>query len=191
MADLDPALCIQVPGRLVVGPSFGSTALRNTYPYGGLALGIVTGAFMIREEVVAGAHSEARGLDDVTSYRGRVKASFAFTLEQQDTDVDPYTWAISGASGGGYQGGNQRMLPQVGLALAPGLIPASDKLLFAADDPSHPSVLILAPVWTPEARQRLAWRLNLPLSQALVVRCGLDENNQVVRIDKIENLSLS
>lgn len=186
----------QTDAQLVNGAVFPSTPpvtalAAGVYPFGGTPLGFVARAKLVREQVYFPAHSEARGRDAVSMYGGRFRAALAFVLQQYDPDVLKQVWARSTTSPNGFSGASILSVPQVGNTLQPGALVASSPLLLVADDPTLPSTLIYAPLWTLGPKLELDLVLNKPSETGLVVVAGLDANNLDVRIDKLENLSLT
>lgn len=180
----------QLDATLVLQPTFvGPPAV--AYPFGGTPLGFVARAKLVREQVYFPAHSEARGRDAVSMYGGRFRAALAFVLQQYDPDVLRQVWAQSTTSPNGFSGASILSVQQVGNTLQPGALVASSPLLLVADDPTLPSTLVYAPLWTLGPKLELDLVLNKPAETGLVVVAGLDANNLDVRVDKLENLSLT
>lgn len=185
---LNPTLCYTVPGRLVLNP----TNLQAVYPYGGTALGFVTRWRLVREQKLHEVSSEALGRDGVAVYGGRYRAAAAFVLVQWDNDVLQKLYAYSTTSPNGYSGASILTVPKSGqTTLSPGVIASSSPLLFAADDPSLPSALFLAPIFTLGPKLELDMTLDRPSETGVVVVAGIDASGNDLRIDKIENLSLT
>jgi hypothetical protein len=183
----DATLQLGTPSTLQVVQGAAEAA----YPYGGTALGIVTKAELVKRSKFGWANSEARGRDQVQGWRGATSAVLTFALEQFDADVLDRLWAENTTSPNGFSGANTLSLPQPGLSLAPGLMVASLPLLLAADDPTKPSLLVLEPLWSEEERQRWAFQEGVPLKSVVAVVVGLNGSNLDLRIDKLENLSLT
>lgn len=187
MAVLNPQRAYTISGRLVLNP----TTLTAAYPYGGTELGFVTRWRIIRDQKLYEANSEARGRDGVSVYGGRYRAAGAFVLIQWDPDVLQKLYAYSNTSPNGYSGASILTVPKSGqTTLSPGLIAPSSPLLFAADDPTHPSALFLAPIFTLGPKLELDQTLDRPSETGVVVVAGIDASGNDLRIDKIENLSL-
>lgn len=193
MAAIDPTRALaSVAGRLVLGPSNAGMA-SGVYPYGSSTpIGLVSRWREVREQVYAWENSEARARDAVAGYGGRYKASFTFVLVQYDPTVLEKLYAFSNTSPNGYSGASILTLPKAGLtSLAPGLLATQSPLLFAADDPSHPSTLILAPILCLPPKLELDETLDKPFETSVVVVAGIDANGNDIRRDKLENLSTS
>lgn len=187
----DPTRALTVPGRLYYNPTTVGLAA-GVAPYGGSELGIVVRWREVREQVYAYSNSEARGRDKVRTYGGRYAMSFSFVLVQYDLDQIDRVWAYSTTSPNGYSGANILTLPKAGqTTLSPGLIVESGPVLFAADDPAHPSTLILAPSWTAGAKLELDKVLDKPLEYGLVIVAGIDANGLDVREDVLQNLAVT
>lgn len=192
MAAIDPTRVFSVAGRLVIGPT-NAGMLAGTYPYGSTApVGLVTRYREIRTQEYAYGHSEARGRNKLSAYGGRYAFAAAFVLVQYDQDVLDKLYAYSTTSPNSFSGANILTVPKSGQAtLSPGLLAVGSPLLFAAEDPSKPSTLILAPVWCLEEKLEADKSLRAPLETSVVVVAGIDANGNDVRIDKIENLALT
>lgn len=193
MSVYDPQQAITVPGRLFLNPT--AAGMRDASSnYGGTPLGIKSNARLIREQVYAWKHSEAYGRDAVSGYGGRYKASFVFVLVQYDTAALRNVWAYSTTNPNGFADPvNIFTIPKAGqTTLAPGALVATSPLLFAADDYlNHPSVLVLSPLWSLGAKLELDYRLNAPLETSIVVVAGMDANGNDVRVDLVQNLTLT
>ena len=189
MSAPNPQRALQVAGRLVLGPTNGGM-LAGVYPWGGTPVGLVTKFALVRTNQVASYNSEARGVDGAALYRGRERAGASFVLIQYDTAIINMISASNTTSPNGFSGANTLSLPQPGRNLAPGLVAQGSPLLFGADDPSHPSLLIFAPQWSWEGKLVLDRTLVKGLEFGLSVVCGLDANGYDYREDAMENLQL-
>lgn len=189
MSVYDPTRALSVPGRLVINPT-NAGLISGIYPFGGVEFGIVTRIKVTRTAVHAFYNSEARGRDGVSGYRGRDRLALTFALVQYDPTVLDTVWAFSTVSPNGYAGANILSLPQPGRNNTPGLIPAGSPLLFAADDPIHPSAIIYAPIYTFDPKLEEDLVLNKPLETAFVVVAGIDGTGRDYSQDLMENLSV-
>lgn len=191
MSALNPQRVLTTPGRLVIGPT-NAGMLAGTYPWGSSTpVGFVTRCKLVRTNQLAFGNSEARGVDGASVYRGREKAAFAFVLIQYDFTIFNMISSSNTTSPNGFSDANTLSLPQPGRNLAPGLVAQGSPLLFGADDPAHPSLLIFAPQYAWEAKLELDRVLNKPYEASLVGFCGLDANGYDYREDSLANLSIA
>lgn len=189
MSVYDPTRCLSVPGRLYLNPT-SAGMLAGVPPYNGTELGVKSRAVLVREQSYAYSNSEANGRNKVAAYGGRYSASFTFVLTQYDPDVLQKVWAYSTTSPNGYQGAVILTIPKAGqTTLSPGLIATGSPLLFSADDPTNPSILILAPIWTLNPKLDLDEVLDKPLETSIVVVAGIDANGNDIRCDLLQNLA--
>jgi len=178
-----------VSGRLVIAPTNVGMAA-GVYPWGSSSpLGFVTRAQLIRARKNAYANGEAMGRDKRSTYTGRESVVFACVFEQWDETLNRLLWAYSTTSPNGYSGANILSIPRPGGNVAPGLVTAQSPILFGADDPTMPSLLMMAPSVTFDEKLVNDLRLNAPLENAAIFVCGGEAEG--VRYDRMENLSTS
>lgn len=174
---------------LVTSPPTPVTAYGGSY--GGTFLGYVAGCTVVKETEFAYALSESLAIDRAKTYRGATKAALVFTLVQYDSLGYDKLWASVTTSQGGFAGANTLSLPQPGRTLTPGLVAPSSSVLFLPDNDQHPAVLIYAPAWCDETRQRLALVLNKPLESLVVLVCGLDASSRDLLIGRLQDLVIT
>ena len=181
---------INVPDSGLVTVFGGGSLAISGYPYGGTPIGITQLCEVVKDTEFAYAMSETLGIDRAKTYRGATKAALIFTLMQYDPDGYNEVWASSQTSAGGYAGANILMLPQPTRSVQPGLIPPSKPVLFAPDNDQFPAVILYAPAWCDEARQKLALMLNRPLESILVLVSGLDASANDLAIGRLQDLKV-
>lgn len=134
MAVHDPNDVLRTPGRLVLAP----TNLAAAFPYGGTEVGFFenarVGVFQERYDVISEAEGKRKRV-----ILGPSILTMEFDLTQFDLDLLKKNWSSStntllepGRSGG---------------SVNPGVAPTGAKLLFAAWDPRHPSVIFYNPAY--------------------------------------------
>ena len=187
MAGYDPRQAVHVPGRLVLGPTQGG--LVGSYPYGGTTVGRVARAALVIDEEEWEVLSEAKGKRTATG-RGITRAAFTFVLVEYDTTVLNLIYAFTTTSGGGFSGANTLRLPDPARNLSPGLKTAGSPLLFAADNPAHPCVLIHAPFYSHPKGKKVEHGLDRPREEAVLGTAGEDSNGYDISVDLIEHLQL-
>lgn len=191
MSTLDPSQCLSVPGRLYLGVT-NAGMLAGVPPYGGTELGIKLKHKVIREQAFGYTDSEAYGRDAVAAYGGAFKVSVVFVLIQFDPNIYKKVWSYSTTSPNSFANAIIYTVPKVGsITVPPGVIVPTAPLLHAADDPAHPSVLTLVPIWMLERKSELDTVLNKGLQTSIVVLAGLNGSGDDFRIAKVQNLSIT
>ena len=178
MAVADVTKVFRVPGKLAINP----TDLTTAFPHGGTALGVATRVRIERTEPRTMVRAEEFGQEVVEVIRGGVTVVVGCMMRQWDSDV--LSTIFPDTSGTTVNG-----LPATTRA---GSLMSADsiKLLYAAENPDNPSILIYKAIpliqETAELRFGVVNELTIP-TLWLALR---DASNRTYSIGKIGDLTL-
>jgi hypothetical protein len=176
MAAHDPTKVLQVPTRLVVGPTQGGLTA-GSYPYGSTVLGGFTrGAFLDHQQASGPILDRAIG-SVISAWWGSELWWIGFDLEQYDPDI--YGLLLRSDGSGGFRGG-----PTIGIK-AP-----SSAILLAAYDAQYPCVLAPAPIPATKQQRFDFQARNRRLAPRFLFLCAQNSSGHEVQINTIPNLTV-
>lgn len=187
MAVGDVVRIIRAPGRLVVDPTQPFDG--GTFPYGGTEIGFARMCILTPQGTGFRVHYESLGetgdiLEPEHNY------NFACFLRGWDDD------AVQQMLTSGYEAGSvtQHSVFAVPGSVTPGqsALARAIKLVYVPDDPVHvPAALVYhgVPLWSEGAE--LAFQRQEELGIPLVVECLRNTNDNILRVGRLPDLSLT
>lgn len=156
------------------------TNLTAAFPYGGTEVGFFQNGFQRTSQSSYDVISEAEGKRKKVILSESL-VGFEFELTQFDLDMLKKCWSFSS---------NTLLEPgRSGGTVNPGVAPAGAKLLFAAKDPTHPSLIIYNPTYRFGARGTPFGLDGKRITHVVVDACD-DSSDRAFACDVLSSLSL-